>query len=339
MGVGSTLIGAGLGLLVLATSSVAQAGDRVRLEWIRGEGADECPSGATMAAEITRRLGRDPFASDAAVAIEVALRREGTAWTAHIQARGESGAITAARDLRSEAPTCASLASAVALAVALTIDPEAGQAPAPAPVPVSAPVSASVPVSVPVPVPVPVSAPVRAPVSAPAPAPSVRSVWVARLDVTRGLLPHVSPGPALVGRFEIRAPVSIAAGIRWLPDGSTSDGAFAFGMTSGWVGPCVDALRRGPVALGLCWNLLAGEIHAVVEDTRQADPGGKAWFATSGSAHATWRFADPVGAELGLEALAPLGPYELDAKGCDVVVFRQTSLVGIVSLGVAMTFH
>jgi hypothetical protein len=310
MVVGSTLISAGLGLLVLAASSAAHAGDRVRLEWMRGAGADECPSGATMAAEITRRLGRDPFASDAAVAIEVAVRREGTAWTAHIQSRGESGAITAARDLRSEAPTCAALASAVALAVALTIDPEAAQAP-----------------------------PEPAPVPAPVPAPGIHSVWVARLDVTRGLLPHVAPGPALVGRFEIRAPVSVAAGIRWLPDGSTSDGGFAFGMTSGWVGPCVDALRRGPVALGLCWNLLAGEIHAVVEDTRQADPGSEPWFATSGSAHATWRFAGPVGAELGLEAMAPLGPYDLQAKGCDVVVFRQTSLVAIVSLGLAMTFH
>jgi len=165
------------------------------------------------------------------------------------------------------------------------------------------------------------------------------SVWIARLDVTRGLLPHVAPGPSLAGRLQIRAPISIGAGLLWLPDGSTPDQAFSFGMTAGFMGPCLDALRGERAGISLCWNLLAGEIHAVVADTRQADPATAAWFGTSGSVLATWRFADPVTAELGLEAIAPLGPYELHAKTCDITVFRQTALAAGASIGVGMSFH
>ena len=179
----------------------------------------------------------------------------------------------------------------------------------------------------------------RAANAAAARASGIESVWIARLEMTRGLLPHVSVGPALAGRVQIRAPVSVTAGIRWLPDRSTDDDAFAFGMTIGWLGVCVDAIRRPALAAGLCASLQAGEIHAVVEDTRQAEAGGDAWFATSASAHGTWRFAGPVTAELGLEGLVPLGPYQLGARGCDAVVFQQRSLVGIVSLGLGMSFH
>src|SRR5262245_43864735 len=87
--------------VLLGVAGRANAADRVRLEWIRGENAESCPNDAAIAAEIARRLGRDPFSSDAESAVEVTVQHSGSAWTAHIQARGANGVVTAVRDLRS----------------------------------------------------------------------------------------------------------------------------------------------------------------------------------------------------------------------------------------------
>jgi hypothetical protein len=153
-------------------------------------------------------------------------------------------------------------------------------------------------------------------------------------------VPSAQSKLALLARV---APLVIAtllgAGLVFLPNGSTSDDAFSFGMTAAWLGPCLEAARFSRGEFALCFSLFSGEVHAAVKDSRQADSGSSVWFAGSASANATVRIVGPFTVELDLSGLTPLGPYRLSAKNCDVIIFQQTPVALLASLGVGVSFR
>lgn len=141
-----------------ATSVRAESPSPVRLEWIRGESAETCPSGAWAAAEVRRRLGHDPFSMNGERSIEVTLQRTRSGWKGEVRDRPSSGAAAASRAFTSADPSCAPLAEALALAITLTLDPELARAraatpasPASPPAPAPATPSPSAPTSAPLP--------------------------------------------------------------------------------------------------------------------------------------------------------------------------------------------
>jgi hypothetical protein len=118
----------------LATTplSAETAQDRYALAWVRGSGAEDCPSATELQREVDRRVGRAVFDPAAARSIEVAVRRDepsvaGTASSrrSEIHVRNGDGIIMGQRALSSDEPDCRSLFSSTALAIALLVDPEA----------------------------------------------------------------------------------------------------------------------------------------------------------------------------------------------------------------------
>lgn len=97
----------------------------VMFSWVRGEAAEGCPDRATMAREITRRLGYDPFRPPFSQWLEGLVERTDAGLTATIYSRDAAGAMVGRRELADEGQGCAALGEAVALTLALAIDPEA----------------------------------------------------------------------------------------------------------------------------------------------------------------------------------------------------------------------
>lgn len=94
-------------------------GRRIRLEYDRDPGAERCPDEMELRLGVMARLGRDPFAEDAATAVSCWIQVDGAGLRAVI----DVGA--AARVLTSPRRDCVELADAVELAIALAIEPAA----------------------------------------------------------------------------------------------------------------------------------------------------------------------------------------------------------------------
>ena len=149
------MLGACLLAACLLGSATANAGTRaVHLVYIRGAGAEHCPSQAELQEGIIARLGRDPFWGRGARQVWITISRSGTELVATIAAQAEDGGAAQVRAVTSRRAECVELASAVELALAIAIDPlaavgrpsEAGEAAEPFEPP-SAPPSSVAPAS------------------------------------------------------------------------------------------------------------------------------------------------------------------------------------------------
>jgi len=117
--------------IALVAAPAAADPDPVRFAWVRARGADACASQEQIAEQVAARLGRSPFAGDAARSIEAIVTRDARGFHAEIYERSRDGALAGMRALSSEAATCAPIEDASVLAIALAIDPEAGLRPLP----------------------------------------------------------------------------------------------------------------------------------------------------------------------------------------------------------------
>ena len=94
----------------------------VALEVIRDPDATVCPDEATLAANVTRRLGRDPFAASAPERVLVHLGGARRGFRARITLIG-APPFHGIRKLTSPDPACVELGETVALTIAVAIDP------------------------------------------------------------------------------------------------------------------------------------------------------------------------------------------------------------------------
>ncbi|HEX6765489.1 MAG TPA: hypothetical protein VF103_08435, partial [Polyangiaceae bacterium] len=79
-------------VLVLAWARAASAQETaahfpVRLDWTRAPNAESCPEASVIEADVTRRLGTNPFSADAPGSIDVSVARERGEWSALIEDR------------------------------------------------------------------------------------------------------------------------------------------------------------------------------------------------------------------------------------------------------------
>lgn len=123
-----------LSLSLLATAlprAEAQERSAITLAWVRGAGAETCPSNRELQGRVGERLGYDPFVMDAPVSLEAVVERAEDEWSAHVYKRGPAGELLGERSLVNRATDCEALADAIVLALALAIDPDAALRPRP----------------------------------------------------------------------------------------------------------------------------------------------------------------------------------------------------------------
>lgn len=321
-------------LVTLASPGAASAQEtgRFRFEWVREEGAESCPDAPALAREVARRLGRDPFALADAPSIEAVVRRESNRWRARIVVRDAADARIGVREFTSDADDCAAIASAVTLGVALSIDPEAALRPiAPPAPPPAAPVT-------------PVTPP---PTRAPPANTELLSRAVVSLSATLsgGLLPSaagVTPGVALRAEGPIAWRMRWSAGMTYLPESSVTLAlaTVAFGLTAGWLAPCVEFRPARRVSLVGCVPVYVGALHAVVREGAPSQTGDFVWAAVAAGLRARWRFAGPFAAELGGEVVAPLVRHRFFAgSNPRETVFQQSAIGASGYLGLAFQFR
>jgi hypothetical protein len=314
------------GALLVAPSTPARAqpaAEPVRFAWVRARGAEACATGERVAVEVAVRLRKNPFSPAAARSIDVLVTRTAEGHRASLVVRDAAGAVEGDRELVSEGPDCAALASAAALALALAIDPAAALAPPPA-----AP-------DPPLPPPPPRSA--LAPALAPAPARAPSSVSL-RGAVGLGLLPRPSPGLALAGSAGVSPRVALTGEALFLPEVRATDARFAFGLTAFALGACATLASGAALDLGACGAVWAGSLHAVVHELVPAAPGDYAWAAVELGPRLRVRLASAVHAELGAHLYAPLVRRPFLLEGHADPVFRQSPVAAAPWLGLGANF-
>jgi hypothetical protein len=177
-----------------------QAAPTYSLSWVRGEGAEECPTARAVAAEVERRLGRPVFDAAAARSFEVQVARVAGQYRSDVFVRDEAGRSLGHRSLQSDEPGCNALFGATALAIALVIDPEAASRQPAASAAFEAPPAPAAPPPAPAPPPPPpvvAAPPPPLPTALPQPAPRALVSMVLRGQLSGGLVPEPAPGVGL----------------------------------------------------------------------------------------------------------------------------------------------
>jgi hypothetical protein len=303
----------------------------VRLGWTRALNAESCPEASVIEADVTRRLGVDPFSPDAPGSIDVSVAHERGEWTAVIEDRtagGPPGGPPAgSRVVTSAAESCESLALAVGLAVALMIRERSSTEP------------------VEVKKPVPTGPPPLAPAEPHCPRePSCdegRHVALfANAVAAFGVLPRASFGAALSGRIPLADQASLVASLTLLPEQRTGDdsGDSAFGATFGGLAGCFDSSAVGPLRFSGCAAVLLGALHVVVWTPSPVEPGASFWGAAALGARADWTPMTPIHLLGGADALVPFErrTYVVELDGGSETAFTEPAWGGLVSAGLGV---
>jgi hypothetical protein len=227
--------------LCVPRATLAQSAPRTfSLNWVRGEGAEQCASSQLLARAIEQLLGPVlSTPSEAEVAIEGVVTQPKPGQFA-VQARVMTphGEVIGARTLERAAPACSALTPAILLVLTLTLDPEAAAHGFPTELLArlssvedpgaallaqleaerkSAPVVAAAPVEARGPAAVGVQGPSRAPRQ-----PRKVSRWGGALQLAVAgvvaLLPHVSGGPSVAAELVTPWRLSLALAAQyWVP--------------------------------------------------------------------------------------------------------------------------
>jgi len=262
---------------LLASLYAASAEGTVRLDIVRGDGADTCADGARVQREVIRRLGQDPFAHDPERFIEAVLSRGDREWSARVRIRDAAGALLGVRSLTSDAPTCEALTEALALSLALVIDPAAATPPPPPP---PAP-----------PAPPPAVAAAACPPRAPQHA-ARRGVVVVGLRAVGswGVVPEASPGAALRAEVSLSRRWRARIEGRWLSEASTGPNAgWRIGVTSAHAGLCVAPALGRSLSFDVCAGLGVGAMRVSVDGAASMHTGDHPWAVVEAGPRLRWR--------------------------------------------------
>ncbi len=335
-GVSSTVSAASVASPSGARPAVAPHAEpvRMRLAWVRGEGAERCPDAAAIERAVATRLDRAPFAAEASQSIESLVRRDGPRWSAQIYLRDHDGALLGERALGSDAVECAALLAPVSLAIALAIDPEAALRPLADP---AAPPAAP-----------PVAPPARPP-TRPRPARLRTSVtpgtevalWLGAWG-TAGILPGLTPGVSFGASARIAGRLGAFAATGWLPERPLDPQAnpTRFGLSSVMFGPELALWSHPRARVVAVTGLGVGAVHAVVFSPAPAEPGARGFASWLIGARGSADLWGPLGVALGLEAWVPITRYLYrDPERTRDPVFEQSVVGGSVWLALSARFR
>jgi hypothetical protein len=124
------LIGFGLLALSAAWPASARAEEKVRLVYVRGAGADDCPAEVDLRLWVMARLGYDPFSPQASRVVISRVEARGDRLVSNLEVIDERSMSTGQRELTAKPGRCGELARALALSISLAIDPDRASQPA-----------------------------------------------------------------------------------------------------------------------------------------------------------------------------------------------------------------
>ncbi|WP_437649502.1 hypothetical protein [Sorangium sp. So ce362] len=329
------------------------------VSWVRLAGAEvQCPSASRFRAEISRRLGREIVTTGKVASIEAVVQGQPGAWSATIRTQLCDGAPPTVREFSDHGLSCDGIVAAAAVHIMLTTDPEAGLAPpadAPPPPVAEAPPSPPPPAAVRPPSPpeavrspeppFPWPAETRAaPPPAEGPPPAEISVaWRGFASV--GIVPSPGAGVALSGEWSILPRWTLETGALWLPEQHATRRTFAFGLTAGWLGGCLEMVRSRSLVFGLCGRVVAGAIYAVIYGDEQITPtilptdvGSRAWLSLGAGTRLGVRIVGPLRLETGIDLFVPMTRYSFQLQDGQPAGFQQPAVAGAAFGGVGVTF-
>ncbi|MFO0651248.1 MAG: hypothetical protein U0326_33800 [Polyangiales bacterium] len=305
-------------ILALAAALLArEAHAGVRLDLVRGDGAETCIDGAALQRELTRRLGETAFDGEVAQVIEVLLSREERRWTARLRQRDGRGALIVTRDLSSEAPTCGPLGDALALSLAILIDPEAPPAPPPTPEIVS------------------VCPPLPPPRRMPR-APRHSTVQLtAEGALVWGVVPNVAPGVGLRTELALSRRWRVAVGVTAIPTVrvDVSSARFAFGWTAASAGACVALATSDALRFDACAAVRVGALHVSVDGAPAQNTGDRLWASADLEPRVRVRVLGPLVVTAGASVGVALTRASFGVVGARETVFEVSPVTVAGSLG------
>ena len=282
----------GLAAVLFAARTASASGEAdvvhpgVHLSWVRGDGAGICPDAAAIEAEVSERLGGNPFARTPTQFIEAIVTQKPAGFEVSIAMRASSGLLLGNRALTSSPGDCRSIATAAALTIAILIDPDAlARAPAPKPPPL----------------------PPTQQVGAGPRLPAGRVTAIG--GAGWGLVPGVAPGAGLAVTVDVARPIAVGLSTVFYPESRTAapDDGFGFGLTYAELVGCWVPLAPATVLrLEVCAGATAGVLHAVVFSGTPAEPGQRWTFAAAQLTRVIIPIYQGLVAELGLEITRPL---------------------------------
>jgi hypothetical protein len=157
----------------------------------------------------------------------------------------------------------------------------------------------------------------------------------ARVLAGAGMLPEVAPGAAVAGELG-GARVRGTLGMIYLPEVSTSDELYAFGLTAGSIGALLAWPVGGGFELSALGELELGTIHAVVFESNPVDPGDRPWVA--GALGPRLAFTGPglLRLELGANLVVPFVRPRFEVRGIAGPVFQSASVGGLAYFGIGV---
>jgi hypothetical protein len=333
------------GVLLAGSARAAEPAPTYALSWVRAEGAEECPSGRVLMAEVERRLGRPVFDAAAARAFEIEVTRFNGTYRSDVFVRAADGRALGHRTLQSDEPGCEALLSATALAIALLIDPEAAAREAP-PANGSAVFEPAPPPPTPPPAPPPpVDSPQARPPApiaiAPPKAVTETSAISLRGELTGGLVPAASPGVELAfgARPWSRWGFALAAAYTAPREAARGIGALDLSLTRAAALLTFEAARSSSARLVLGVGPTVGALHVAVRQPAPVTDPGDYWFsAAQGMLSLQLSATRQVFVELGASGFVALVRQQFQVRGQAEPVFRQppVSASGFVGAGVRL---
>jgi len=109
--------------MLVGTARTAHAAASVRLVYVRGPGAEQCPPEDLVHAAVRSRLGYDPFIVWAHDTLFAEVTRSAGAFRARVKLVDDTNTERGAREMSVPGDDCAAVIEAIGLTISLTIDP------------------------------------------------------------------------------------------------------------------------------------------------------------------------------------------------------------------------
>jgi len=326
----------GLSALLVASPALGDEGLPGALVVTRDANATSCPDQQELARRVLSLGVRQPGPPPEPLLVEVAFRREGSAYAATVRASGGKQGL---RELAKLGESCAELAEDTSVVVAVLFDL---LPPAIPPVPVPVTPLAETPERQP-------GAGERALPPAPRP-PASTSASTSSHPFSMALGAHAGVGYGLVGALASASfgaairprlgPWEASAGILWVPvrDVSYETQVIEVSLLSGRVGAC---LWLTDVRSALGWAGCVGMLFGVLRGQGQGFgtdlPASDFWFAGEAAVNGRFRIAHPWAIRWGLSLLVPR-PHTFSVEGEGVVV-ESPPVAGLLEAGVELQFQ
>jgi hypothetical protein len=344
--------GASLGFASVASAQKgpSDATGTYALSFVRGAGAESCPSRQELEREVSARLGHSPFDSVAPRSIEILTERTAEGHRSVVSVIDRDGKLIGRRVLQDDEPSCAAIFSATALAVALLIDPEAALSRDARANEAVASFEVDEPTRPPEPPPPSLHAASPPPTTAPAevivkpPAPPLRVVRAAVVGtdvaVAVGFVPGVSPAVGIFGAGTLSSPWGLSLSALYVSSTSVSEGDKTLEVSFTTFGAAVTLAVVSTTSFRLVPDagFMVGALHVAVLEGQPADAGDHPYYGLGFGLRAEAAVIKGLFITVRAGGAVPFIRRELSERDAPTPIWRQPPVAGLASLGLGWAF-